>query len=308
MHDRTIGVRAQHDVAEFLWRIQHALDRKRGRQFLLGRTGAAAKTAGRHLHVLRRDGRVDVRHRQAHAQQFLRVDPHAHGRFGAKELHLAHAFDAADFVVDVARGVVRQAHHVLVRVFALVGQRVDHQEVRAGLLHLQALLRHRLRQACFRFLDAVLHVHLRQVRVHARFERDGDFSAAARTAGRLVIQHVLGAVQLFFDDARHRIHQHRGRRAGIGGGNGHLGRRHHRKLRHRQRRNRQQARQRNEDGHHPRKIGAANKKLGHDLPLGMHAVRGRLLSSRHGREPRRPPRCLPRCSPQRVLVQRAAPR
>ena len=267
----------QHDLAEFLGRAQRALDRDGRAQFLLCRTRLAAEAACRHLRILSGDGCVHIGDRQPVAQQFLRVNPYPHGHIGAKELHLANTGHSANLVVDIAYRVVGQPDFVLAAIVALVGQRVDQQKAGAGLLDLQAHLHHGGGQACFGFLDAVLHFHLSECGVGARRERGRDFSQPRGAAGRIEIEQALGAIELFLDDAGDRLHDRGGRRPRIGCRDGNLRRSDVRKLRHRQHRNRQQSAEQDEDRHDPGKLGAINEEPGHCLSL----YRAGILFSQH---------------------------
>ena len=112
--------------------------------FLVFRTGLVTNAATWHLSVLRRNCTIDICHGQAITDQFGRVNPYTHRAFGSEHLDAANAGDTADFIIDVARGVVGQADRILVPL--LVCQGVDQQEVGAGLLDLQSLLHDCLRQ------------------------------------------------------------------------------------------------------------------------------------------------------------------
>lgn len=63
---------------------------------------------------------------------------------------------APDFAQHVAAEIVAQPHHIE---RAIGGHRAHHhQKAAAGLLHLNALLRHDLGQPCFHPADGILHV------------------------------------------------------------------------------------------------------------------------------------------------------
>ncbi len=270
MHHRAIGLGTQDDLAKFLRRFHQAAHHQRGGQFLIMRAWAFAQATGCHLQVLRTDRVIDVDNAQPIAAQCLGVHPHPHRRFGAEELHASHAGNTADLVVDHSGRVVVQAHHVLRGGRILVDQRIQHQEAGSGLFDLQAKLRHRCRQSRFGLTNAVLHVHLGDVGIGAGLERDGDLRTAVGAAG-VVIQHVARAVELLLDDTGHRVVDDLGRRAGIGGRNADLRRRHFRIFFDRQGAQCQQAGERDENRNHPREVGAVDKESGHGRSPGRHA-------------------------------------
>ncbi|CRR26763.1 hypothetical protein PAERUG_P47_London_12_VIM_2_12_12_05141 [Pseudomonas aeruginosa] len=222
---RAVLVGAQHYLAELLRIVQGALHRQGRRQLLRGTARCAAEGAGRHLHVLPADGIAHVVDGEAEAHQLLRIDPDPHGRLGREELQLADARQAPQLVVDIARGVVAEGGGVAALSAFLVAERIDQQETGAGLLDLQALGQHRLRHARLGFLQAVLHVHLGQVRIGARLEGDDDLGGAVGVVGRLEVEQALGAVQRLLKHTGDGVHQHLRRGAGIGGGDGDLWRR-----------------------------------------------------------------------------------
>jgi hypothetical protein len=100
-------------------------------------------------------------------RHLLRVQPGAHGIVAAAEdLHLAHALDARQAVLDVEHGVVAQ----IVDVIAAVGrdQVHDHGQVGRALDRGDAQAAHFLGQARLGLGDAVLHQLLGLVGVGAQ--------------------------------------------------------------------------------------------------------------------------------------------
>ena len=74
-----------------------------------------AEPAGGHLHVLLLDGRDHVAGGHLQGGQPLRIEPDAHAVIArAQELHVAHALDARQGVLDVQGGVVAQVELVVV--------------------------------------------------------------------------------------------------------------------------------------------------------------------------------------------------
>ena len=90
-HRRAIRVGTQHDIAELLHAGQLAVDDHRGRDALPCNVGQLTNRARRNLRVLRLNRTGHIGCRQGKARQFGRVDPHAHGTFGAKQLGLPNA-------------------------------------------------------------------------------------------------------------------------------------------------------------------------------------------------------------------------
>ncbi|MDT4823401.1 hypothetical protein FQZ97_566260 [compost metagenome] len=149
-------------------------------------------------------------------------------------MQLADAGHPTQFVIDVARGVVAECRGIGVLAAFLVAQGIYQQETGAGLLHLDALGQYGLRHARLGLLQAVLHVHLGQLRIGTRLEGDHNFGDAVGVVGGLEIQQPLGTIERLLDHAGHGIHQHLGRSARIGGCDSDLRRCHVGVLRHRQ--------------------------------------------------------------------------
>ena len=269
-HLGTIGIGTQDDVTEFARIIQSPFDDQRCCQLLFGTARAATETAGGHLDVLCGNGRIDIADRQAITEQFLRIDPNAHGRFSGEKLQFANAWQTTDFIIDVAHGVIGQCDLILILRAILVTQGDDHQKAGISLFDLQPLLHDGSGQARFRFFDAVLDIHLCQIDVGARLESDGDFTKTGGTGRRIVIQQAFGTIELFFDDADDRFTDQLGRCARIGGMYVDLWRSDSGVLGNRQSRNGQQTGQRNEYGHHPGEIGTMDEKLGHERLRGRY--------------------------------------
>src|SRR5690606_4489766 len=133
------------------------------------------------------------------ADQLGRVDPDPHGLLGTPQPGLADAGDATDLVDDVARDIVAQLHVAPAAVGRV--QAYHHQEVADGLVDLHALLLDGSRQPRLNPLDAVLHVHHRQLRVGAGLEIGGDAGHAIGLALRLNVDQSLGAVEFLLDQA-----------------------------------------------------------------------------------------------------------
>jgi len=104
-----------------------------------------ADAAGGHLGVLRGNGGGDVVGGEVEAEHPVRVEPDPHRPRRGEDLCAADAVDPPDLADDVAVEIVAEPDDVD---RAVGGDEADHhQETRAGLLDLHALLGHHLRQA-----------------------------------------------------------------------------------------------------------------------------------------------------------------
>ena len=141
--------------------------------------GRGADDAGRGLHVLLADGAHHVARRQVALGDLARIEPHAHRVVAAApHQHLAHALDARQAVLDVEHAVVAQVRHVVA--LARRDQVHHHGQVDRALHRGDAEAAHLLGQARLGLVDAVLHQLLREIRVGADLERDGERHACRR--------------------------------------------------------------------------------------------------------------------------------
>ena len=199
------------------------------------------------------------------------IEPDAHGILRAEGQDIADARQAADRILDRAHGEVAQ---VGAREAAILGNKSDDQEkVLHGLVDDQALELNLRRQEGGGLGDLVLHLHLRNVRVGADFERDRDRNLAGRQAGRLDIAEMVNAVEPLLDDLCDRILKHLGRCAGIGCRDRNRGRGNARVLRHRQALDRDGPADHEQNGNHPGKNGPIDKESGHALVFFRDACR-----------------------------------
>ncbi len=162
------------------------------------RRGRHADLAGGDILVLLLDGEDDILRLETIGLQLVRIHPDAH-RIGAGAEHLdaADAGQARQSVDQVDRRVIAQEKAVI---FAFGRfQRDDLQNRGVFLLDADALRLNRLGQRSQRQLHAVLHEHLRNVRIGADFESDGQVIGAVRRAGRLHVEHVVDAIDLGLD-------------------------------------------------------------------------------------------------------------
>ncbi len=248
-HDRSIGRGAQDDVGEFLCGRQPRLGGDGRVQHLRRRAGLAAQFAGGNLDILGLDRLDHVAGDQVVGRQLIGLQPDAHGILRAEHVGVAHAFQPADRVLQIADQIVR---HVLVG--AAVGgviDRKDHQEIGAGFGDGKPLLLHRAGQPWQRLLHAVLHLDLGNVRVDALFEGRRNRHLPARAGGGAEIEQPVNAGQLLLDDLRHAVFKDFGRGTGVIGADVHLRRRDIGILLDRQRHQTAGAQQHDEDRHDP---------------------------------------------------------
>jgi len=181
--------------------------------------------------------------------ELVRVEPDPHRVRGAEHLHAAHARDARERVEQVGADVVRDVVAVHAAVFGDEGD--HHQETGLGLADVDALALDFLRQQRHRELQLVLHLHLRDVRIGARLERQRDRGAARGLAGRRHVDQAVEALHVLLDDLRHRVLDDLRRRAGIVRVDRHRGRRDVRVHRDRQLRDREATREHDDDRDDP---------------------------------------------------------
>jgi len=208
----TVRIGLEHDVGELRRGGKLALDQDSRRNFLGLGARQITNTASGNLGVLRADRVVDVGRGQVETDQLLRVDPDAHGPFGAVQLRLAHAVQALEFVHYVAREVI--AERYVIELAVTGGQGHQQQETRGDFFYLQALLGHRLGQAWLHGLEPVLHIDLGHFWVGAGLEGGGDGGRTQAALG-FEVQQVIGAVKLLLDQADHAFIQGLGRGAGV---------------------------------------------------------------------------------------------
>ena len=102
--------------------LQAALDIDGQLQLALAAIGRAVDDAGRDLDILAAHGVDHVVGGHAALGDLLRVEPEAHGVIAAAEqLHIAHALDLGQLVLDVQHRVIAQIQHVI----AAVGRVAD---------------------------------------------------------------------------------------------------------------------------------------------------------------------------------------
>ncbi len=202
--------------------------------------------AGAEQRVLRRDRVLDVARGDLERGHAVRVHPDPHRLVGdAHHLRLAGARHALERVEHVD---VRVVGDVLGAVAAFFREDGDqHHDRRGFLLHRHAELRHRRGELRRGEVDAVLHLHLRDVRVGVEREVDGEGELAGRGARRAHVEHVVDAVDLRLDRRGDRIGERLRVGARVGRLHGHLHRRDAGVLLHRQRGERDRAGEGDED-------------------------------------------------------------
>jgi hypothetical protein len=193
----------------------------------------------------------------------IHPDPHRLVRY-AHDLRLAGAVDALQRVQDIDVGVVGDVVGAVALVLRI--DRHQHHDRRRLLLHVHALLHYSGRQLRHRQVDAVLHLHLRDVGIGVEREVDGHRQLSRGRADRRHVKHVVDAVDLLLDRRGDRARERQRIGARIGGGHRHLHRRDRRILRDRQLRHRHQAGEADDQRDDRREDRALDEELGeHEL-------------------------------------------
>ena len=149
--------------------------------------------------------------------ELLRIEPDPHRVVAAAEdLHVAHARQACQHVLDVQHRVVAQVECVVAAVWARSGC--------TTMVRLEELLtvvtprsRTSSRQARQRLGDAVLHLHLGAVDIGAERKVTVSVSVPSMVDGRGHVEHVLDADDGLLQRRGHRVRDHLGIGARIGG-------------------------------------------------------------------------------------------
>ena len=223
--DFTVVAGANHNVLELFLGDQAALGIHRQLEAGVRRCRLGTQGTGGHLTVLLAD-RVDhIGGGQVARGSLVRIEPYAQGIVAhAEQLHVAHAVQARQFILDVEDRVVGQVEHVVTLIRG--GQVHHHGQVGGGLVHGDTDARHFLGQLGLSARHTVLHLHLRVVQVGAQGEGDGQGQLAV--GGRLGghVQHVLDAGDCLLQRCGHGFTDDLGVGAGEVGAYYH-GRRHH---------------------------------------------------------------------------------
>jgi len=263
-----------HDVGELLRLGEPAQRAHRVLEVHAGGGRLLPDPAGRHLDVLLAEGRDHVAGRHAAGGQQRRIQPHPHAVVAlAEDDHLAHPFQPRQLVPQLDHGVV--AHVELVVLPAGRDQVDDHHQVGRPLQRGYAGLLDRVGEHGQGQGHAVLHEHLRHVRVGAHLERHIELVRAVVAALRRHVEHVFHAVDLLFDGRGHGVGHHLGTGARVGAGDPDRGGRHLRILRHRQRKRRHQAQQRHHDRGHRGEDGAIDEETREHRRVGSIVRSGR---------------------------------
>ncbi len=221
MHDGAAGGVLQDDVLELFGGLKARLGGDGGVKRRAGQGRRAAQLSCRDLGVLGPDGGDDVGGRQGVAVQLVGVEPDAHGVLGAEELGVAHAWDAAQGVLEVGGDEVGEVGIAVAAVFGI--ETHHHQEIAGGLDHRQALLLDLLGQKGEGRLQLVLDLDLGDVDVGAGLEGYGDRGRARAVASRGHVEQAVDPLHLLLDDLGDAVFDGLGRGAGIDGLDGDLG-------------------------------------------------------------------------------------
>ena len=260
LHRGAVGKLPYHHVAEFFGRGKPAARDDDGVHLGARRTRRLVEFAGGELHVLRLQGLFHVGGRQAIGGELLRLEPDAHGIFGAEQDGLAHAGHAANRVEHVGRREAAEVNEVEVAVLGINGD--EHKIVALRLRHRHPDPPHVFRESRLDALVTVLGFHRGDVDVGARIEGERQ-RARAQFGSRLHVEQMLDAVHLLLDQLDDRVFDHLRGSAGIGHVEGDLGRRHRRILGHRQILERDDAHEQNQDGDDPGEDGSMDEEAGH---------------------------------------------
>ena len=204
-HDgAAVLARAQDDVLVLLGLGVLRLRDDRERELDRARVRLLADLARAEELVLLADRVGDVGRRDAERGHAVRIHPDPHRLVGhAHDLRLARAVDALQRVEHVDVGVVGDVVRAVAVVLGV--DRHQHHDRRRLLLHVDALLHDGGRQLRHREVDAVLHLHLRDVGVGVEREVHRHRQLAGRRADRRHVEHVVDAVDLLLDRRGDRI-------------------------------------------------------------------------------------------------------
>ena len=219
---------------------------------LLARDRRRADPSQRRLNVLTLNRGDDVVRSQIELGQPVRIEPDARRIVERSEQRrLPDAFDPCQRVDEVDRRIVAQVNGI---VGIVRGVEAYHLQQGGGFLaDGQAGARHFLRQLRDGEARAVLHIDGIDVRIGAQCEGDGQVVAAVGTAGRLIVERIVDAVDLLLDRLRHRRLDDFGIGTGISRGEGYLWRHDVGELRDRNRGNGDDARKRDDNGNNESK-------------------------------------------------------
>ncbi len=200
--DLTVGTGTDDDVLELFLIHQATLGVDRELEGLGVRRRRRTQGTGGDLAVLFTDRGDHVGGSQVARSGLVRVQPDPQGVVAhAEQLHVTHAAQARQLILDVEQGVVGQVEHVVA--FVRRGQVHDHGQVGRCLVHRDADPGHFFRQLGLGPGDAVLHLHLGVVQVGAQCEGDGQGDLAVSGGLRGHVQHVLDASDGLFQGRGH---------------------------------------------------------------------------------------------------------
>ena len=223
-HHRAVGRGAHDDAGELLRRAQAAAGLHRESQHLAAGAGRGADLADRVVLVLLLDGGGDLAHGELEFGELVRIDPDAHRIGIAEQADVAHAAEALQLRHHGGIGKIAEILAVEAGILRLHGDDEQHRGI--GLIHLHAVLQHRLGQQRLDALDAVVHLDGGQIQVGARLEHHRQFHQAAGGTGGLHVEQPCHAVHLPFQGRGHGVFQDLGAGAGIDRGHLDLGRCH----------------------------------------------------------------------------------
>ncbi|MPM57231.1 hypothetical protein SDC9_104053 [bioreactor metagenome] len=211
-HQIAFAVIAYDDVAEFLGRLEPALDIEFVLKVFIAVFGPDG--AGRRLDVLRLHGIGNVFGRNAETGHPDRVEPDAHA-VDQKRQHFGrtHAFDPRQRVLDGGIHIIVQLQY---RELPAVGHEDEYrQHVGGAFVDIDTDALDIFRQLGFGTLERILDIDHGHVGVGSAAEGDRTGIIAGIVAGRRVVEQILHAVELILDRNGDGFRHHPGAGAGV---------------------------------------------------------------------------------------------
>ena len=260
-HLRTVFLYFQQNLAEFLGRLEARLAQYGGGKLHARPGRQPPQLSGGNLHVLRTDGIDHILWHQLEAVEPGRIEPDTHRVGITEENEVANTPGTRHRVLQVGSHVVGK---VVIAHGTIFGNHTDDEhEVGLILRHTDTLLLNFDRQGRHGQLEFVLYLHLGDIGIRSLLEGDDQHHAAVGVTFRGDVTQAVETVHFLFDDLRDGILHRLRRCARINRHDQHGGRCDIRILGDRQGADREQARQHDDDCHHPGKNRAIDEKLGH---------------------------------------------
>ena len=175
-HQAAVFRSGHHNVVKIFHRIEQTFGGQRQNLIGAGRAGRGADAADRSLYVLAFDNLHNVRTGQPQRRQLFRFQPDAHAVLRTENLHVADTVHPRQRIFQIGVGIVAQIE-VVISVLRRT-QRQKRQHVGHLGIHLQPLLLNNFRQLRHHLVQAVLHLHLGNVRIGADVKGDRQLVTA----------------------------------------------------------------------------------------------------------------------------------